>query len=124
MALVCGTSYRLGDRTIRRMALIIAVCWVCSTLIQVTTGLLAEPAIAGDVICGLVALRLAWKEGRAWLWALVGVLSCLFVLHAVLYAAHQPPAPAEIVGNNLLATLALGVLLGAAIRNWRKGVRS
>jgi len=116
MAAACGVSFAIGGRSVRRAALAIAVCWVAATLLQ----LLVQsqwPAIIGDVACGLFILVMAAREPQRWLWILVGVEAGLFILHALLYTVGRPPTTPEIVGNNLLASAGLLVLLAAAVRD-------
>lgn len=120
MALACWFAYRRGDRTVRRTAMVIAACWTLSLAVQLATGRTVEPAIGADVVCGLFMLRLAWTDGRAWIWAIIGIESVLFVIHALLYRSQQPPTEPEILVNNALVTVVLIVLVWAALRHPRE----
>ena len=120
MALACGFAYRRGGRTVRRTAKVIAACWTLSLAAQFVTGRTVEPAIAADVVCGLFMLRLAWTDGRGWIWTIIGIESVLFVIHALLYRSQQPPTGPQILVNNALVTLALIVLVWAARRHPRE----
>lgn len=119
MFLACGFAYRRGDRSVRRGAKAVAACWTLALAGQLVTGHTVEPAIAADVAYGLFMLRLAWTDGRGWVWALIGIESALFVIHALLYRSHQPPAGGQILANNALVSLALAVLVWAALRHPR-----
>ena len=116
MAAACGFAYRRGDRTVRRAAVVLAACWTLSLAAQLITGHTVEPAIGADIACGLFMLRLAWTDGRGWIWFIIGLESVLFVTHALLYRAQQPPTGAQILFNNALVTLALIALVWAARR--------
>ncbi len=84
MAACCGLAYAIGDRMVRRTALLAASCWVGVTVLELLSGRQAEPAIAGDVIAGIGLLVLATKGGAAWQWLLVGVQAALMMLPALL----------------------------------------
>jgi peptidoglycan/LPS O-acetylase OafA/YrhL len=120
MAAACWFAYRRGDRTVRRAAKVIAVCWTLSLAAQLVTGHTVEPAIGADIVCGLFMLRLAWTDARGWIWAIIGIESVLFVTHALLYRSQQPPTGPQILANNALVTLALIVLALAALRHPRE----
>jgi len=116
MAVACSVSFAIGGRSVRRVALAIAVCWVAATALQ----LLAQsqwPGIIGDVACGLFILVLAAREPQLWLWALVVVEAGLFILHALLFTVGKPPTMPEIICNNLLVSAGLVLLLLAAVRD-------
>jgi hypothetical protein len=120
MGLACGFAYRRGDRTVRRTAMVLAVCWTLAFAAQLVTGLTIEPAIGADVACGLFMLWLAWTDARGWVWTMIGLESVLLVMHALPYRAQQPPTGPQILANNALATLALIVLAWAALRHPRE----
>ena len=117
MVLACAFAYRRGDRSVRRAAKVLALCWTLALAAQLVSGLTIEPAIGADVACGLFMLRLAWTDARGWVWGMIGVESVLLVSHALLYRSHQPPTGLQILANNGLATVALAVLVGAALRH-------
>lgn len=117
MAAACWFAYRRGDRTVRRAAKVMAVCWTLCLAVQLISGRTVEPAIGADIACGLFLLRLAWTDARGWIWILIGIESVLFVVHALLYRAQQPPTGLQILGNNALVTVALVVLVCAALRH-------
>jgi hypothetical protein len=120
MGLACAFAYRRGDRTVRLTAQVVGTFWTVALAAQLVTGRTVEPAIAADVACGLFMLRLAWTDGRGWIWALIGIESVLLVIHALLYRSQQPPTGPEILANNALVTLALIVLVWAARRHPRE----
>jgi hypothetical protein len=120
MVMTCSASYALGDRPVRKMAMLIGFSWIACVLVQLATGHLPEPAIAGDVLCALVTLAWAWNGGRVWLWAMVGVESCLLLLHALLYTVNWRVTRLEIVVNNILSVSALTVMLAAAVLSRRR----
>jgi peptidoglycan/LPS O-acetylase OafA/YrhL len=117
MAAACITAYRIGDQTVRRVAVLIAGCWTAAAVAQVLSGQLMGPVIVADIVCGLVILRWAWREEKTWLWLLAGLESGLFLLHAVLFQTPGAPTPPEVIGNNILSTLGLLILLFAALHN-------
>ena len=118
MAVACGLSYAVGGRTVRRAVVAVVVCWLAASAAQL--ALRAQwPSIAGNVACGLVLLRLAVQENRIWPWILVAIEAVLLVLHALLFGSAGPiPPPAETIGNNLLVSAGLLVLVLAALGDW------
>ena len=115
MAVLCSAAFALGDRPVRKMALLIGFAWAASVLTQLATGHLPEPAIAADVVCALVTLAWAWRGERRWLWGMVGIESCLLLLHALLFTVGWQATPMEALANNILTTGALVLLLIAAV---------
>jgi hypothetical protein len=120
MAVVCAAAFAIGDRPVRRMSLLIGFAWMASVLVQLATEHLAEPAIAADGICALVTLYWAWTGARLWLWGMVGLQSCLLVLHALFYTVAWRATPMEALANNVLATAALVLLLAAGVLSRRR----
>jgi hypothetical protein len=116
MAAVCITAWRLGDRPQRGIAAVIAICWVLTTVAEFATGRTAEPVMVGDAVFGIGLLWFVWRYNTVWLWIMIGMEAALFFLHATIYQVGRPPNPLQTVGNNLLATLGLVVLLGAVLR--------
>ncbi len=116
MAAVCITAWRLGDRPQRSIAVVVALCWVLTTVAEFATGRQAEPVMMGDAIFGVGLLWFVWRYNTGWLWMMIGVEAALFFLHAAVYQAGRPPNPFQALGNNILATLGLVVLLTAVLR--------
>ena len=115
MAAVCFTAWRIGDRPVRRAALIISIAWLIGSVGQVLFRRQAEPILAGDAISGLGLLRLAWTYDRRWIRIVISVETALFFMHA----AYYPPPPVLGAGerwaNNVLSTTGLAVILAAAL---------
>lgn len=116
MAAVCITAWRLGDRPQRSIAVVVALCWVLTTVVEFVTHRQAEPVMLGDATFGIALLWFVWRYNTGWLWMMIGLEAALFFLHAAVYQAGRPPNPIQAIGNNVLATLGLVVLLGAVLR--------
>jgi hypothetical protein len=116
MATVCATAWRLGDRPQRGAGVAIAACWILTTIAEFATGRQAEPVMMGDAAFGVALLWFVWRYNTGWLWMMIGIEAALFFLHAAVYQVGRPPNPIQAIGNNLLATLGLVVLLGAVLR--------
>lgn len=104
--------------------MLVVVCWTVTTLAEFATGRRAEPVMIGDAVFGVGLLWFAWRYNRGFLWVMVGIQATLFFLHALLYEASTPPSRIQALGNNLLATGALIVLVVAALRSWRLRAKS
>ena len=119
MAMACSLSLAIGDRPIRMAAVLVAACWIIAFVGRQTTSMVAEPAIASEVICGLGLLYLASTYNTSWLWLMVGIEAILLCFHAWYFGTSETPPPAQIMGNNVLATADLIVLVAAAVHSRR-----
>jgi hypothetical protein len=120
MAVACYTAWRVGDLPQRRIGVLVAICWVLTTIGEFATGRQAEPVMIGDAVFGLGLLWFAWRYNTIWLWLMICLEAALFFLHAAVYQAGQPPNAIQAVGNNILATLGLIVLVVASLLDWRR----
>lgn len=118
MAVVCMTAVSVGNRALRRAAILVAGCWALATLIELGFGHRTEAVIAGDSLCGLGLLFLAATETAWWVWILLLVQSALFLMHALLYKLDQPPTTLYVVANNSLNTLGLAIVFGTTLLSW------
>ena len=119
MAVACLAAYRIGDEAVRLAAALVVASWVVAFVGQQITGLRAEPVIASEVVAGIGFLYLAGSYSLGWLWVEVALDAVLLLIHAWYYGNGETPPPAQVIGNNLLAVVALAVLVGAAVRSRR-----
>ncbi len=123
MTAACLTALRWGARPVRLAAMVIGVAWALTTVGELATGLRAEAVILGDIAGGLGLLVLAASFHTRWLWAMTLIEAALFMLHAWFYAVADAPGVTLVVANNVLATLGLVVLVGAALQDLRTRAR-
>jgi hypothetical protein len=114
----CTIAIRIGAEPERRAAILMLLCWVATTSVQMLTRHMIEPVLVGDFAYGLGLLWLAARYNQAWTWFMIFCEACLFFLHAGLYQAHVPRlGVVHVVVNDVIALAGPAVLVCAALRS-------
>ena len=120
MVAACGFTFCVGNRSMRRAAVLIFVCWAVAVALEFAIGPHIAILLAADLIAGLGLLILATTEGASWLLVMISIEAALFLLHALTMSSNRDPGRLEVIGNNVLVTLGLMVMVGAASVQWRR----
>jgi hypothetical protein len=113
----CAVTIRIGGPPERKAAILMLLCWVATTLVQMLTHHMIEPVLMGDFAYGLGLLWLAARYNQAWTWFMIAFEAILFFLHAALFQAHGRMSLAHLVANNTIAMAGPMVLVFAALRS-------
>jgi hypothetical protein len=114
MLAACGFTFGVGNRTMRHVAVLIFVCWAAAVLAEFALGPHIKILLAANLASGSGLLLIATMDGAAWLLVMISIEASLFLLHALTMALDRAPGRLEVVGNNVLVTLGLVVMVGAA----------
>jgi hypothetical protein len=122
MLVACGFTFSVGNRTMRRVAILIFVCWAAAVLFEIALGPHIKILLAANLACGFGLLVIATMDGAVWVLVMISIEASLFFLHSLTMALDRTPGRLEVIGNNILVTLGLLVMVGAAAAHWaRKG---
>jgi hypothetical protein len=121
----CAITIRIGGDPERRAAILMLLCWVATTAVQMLTRHMIEPVLVGDFAYGLGLLWLAARYNQAWTWFMIFCEACLFFLHAGLYQAHSHRLGlVHMIVNDVMALTGPVVLVYAALRSRSQRRRS
>ena len=123
MLAACGFTFWAGNRSMRLTAVLIFACWAAAVAAEFAFGPNIAILLAANLVNGLGLLVLATMDGAAWLLVMTSIEAALFLLHALTLSSDRDPAGLEVIGNNVLVTLGLIVMVGAAAVRWGRGGR-
>jgi hypothetical protein len=97
------------------VAVLTFVCWAGAVALEFAIGPHIAIIIAANVVAGIGLLIVAAIDGARWLFVMIALEAAMLVLHALTVTLDRPPGPIEVIGNNVLVTLGLLVMVGAAV---------
>jgi hypothetical protein len=118
MLAACGFTFCVGNRTMRQVAVLIFVCWAAAVLAEFALGPRIKMLLAANLVNSFGLLVIATMDGAGWLLVMISIQAALFLLHALTMALDRAPERIEVIGNNVLVTLGLLVMVGAAAAHW------